>query len=73
MWSRGVAEATLVNENTVHFNNSEEETRYDMLDMKLGVENEKIHSEEENITDDEHMVNAKITIEKSVNKYAKIR
>jgi hypothetical protein len=71
MWSRGVAEATLVNENTVHFNNSEEETRYDMLDMKLGVENEKIHSEEENITDDEHMVNAKITIEKSVKQICK--
>lgn len=66
MWSRRVAKATLVDENTVHFEGSEEETRYDMLDMKLSVENEKIHSEVENSTDDEHMVNAKITIEKSV-------
>lgn len=66
MWSRGVAEATLVNENTVRFEYSEAETRYDMLDMKLSIENEKIHSEEENITDDKYMINAKMAIEKSV-------
>ncbi|MDR4498511.1 MAG: hypothetical protein MRK02_11420 [Candidatus Scalindua sp.] len=66
MWSRGVAEATLVNENTVQFKYSEEETRYDMLDMKVSVENEQKHSEGKNITDDKRMINAKIVIEKSV-------
>jgi hypothetical protein len=71
MWSRDKAEATLVNENTVHFDYSEEETRYDMLDMKLSVESEKIYSEEENDTDDKHMIDAKIAIEKSVKQIGK--
>ncbi len=66
MWSRGVAEATLVNENTVNFEHSEEETRYDMLDMKLSVEKDKIHCDKENIIDDDHMINARMAIEKSV-------
>ena len=71
MWSRNVAEATLVNQNTVHFEYSEEESRYDMLDMKVSVENEKIHSGEENSTDDKHMINAKIAIENSVKQISK--
>ena len=66
MWSRGVAEATMVNKNTVHFKYPEEEARYDMLEMNISVENKEIHSEEENRTDDGHMRNARIAIEKSV-------
>ena len=66
MWSRRVAKATLVDENTVHFEHSEEEVRYDMLDMWLNVEKDRIHSDEENSIDDNHMVNAKMAIEKSI-------
>ncbi len=63
MWSREMANAKLVNEHTVYFEPSAEETRYDMLDMKLSVENDNIHYD-----DDHHLINARMTIEKSVKK-----
>lgn len=46
MWNRGIAKATLVGNNTVHFKYSEEEARYDVLDAKLSTERvDKFHNE----------------------------
>ncbi len=66
MWSRGVAEATLVNENTVCFKYLEEEARYDMLAMRLLVENSDEFHTIRNSHNDIHMINAKTAIENSV-------
>ncbi len=66
MWSRGVAEATLVNENTVRFEYLGEEARYDMLATRLYVENYDEFFAKRNSNNDFHMINAKTAIENSV-------
>ena len=71
MWSRGFAEATLTNKNTVHFKYSEEETRYDVLDSKLYVENTKKHFEEVSKANFQRLLKAKTAIEETVKQTGK--
>ncbi len=71
MWSRELAEATLTNENTVQFKYSEEETRYDVLNSKLYVENTKKHLEGVSKANFQRLLKARITIEETVKQFGK--
>lgn len=71
MWSRGFAEAALINKNTVHFKYSEEEARYDMLDGKLYFENSKKHFEEASGANLQRLIKARTAIEETVKQTGK--
>jgi len=66
MWSRGVAKATLVNTNTVRFEYSGEEERYDVLATRLHTENVENFFAKDNCFDNIHMINARTIIENSI-------
>ena len=66
MWNREIAEATLVNDNTVHFKSSDEEARYDFLDYKLNVEREENLINKISRSNDQVMLRAKNIVEGTV-------
>ncbi len=71
MWSRGVANATLINEKNVRFEYPEDELKYDSLDLKLSSEKSQRKLEELTGEDDEVMFRARDIVERTVKRSGK--